>query len=180
MRGPCNDRYILLRSCYFQGNRVCLGSILYRYGWFNSLQIKRLLFGCSFFLFSCLFGRGPSAYFWLDVALGDVGLVQYLSGRIGGTLESSRSRCVENQILFLTSGDAFSLIISQSPWLQYMGSHVLLFPALRQSLQSYPMRPYGVYPCFLEVGLEVFIVGTVSCVFPGCDTWVGRSRYPWL
>ena len=133
-----------------------------------------------FFLFSCLFGRGPSAYFWLDVALGDVGLVQYLSGRIGGTLESSRSRCVENQILFLTSGDAFSLIISQSPWLQYMGSHVLLFPALRQSLQSYPIRPYGVYPCFLEVGLEVFIVGTVSCVFPGCDTWVGRSRYPWL
>ena len=132
------------------------------------------------FLFSCLSGRGPSAYFWLDVALGDVGLVQYLSGRIGGTLESSRSRCVENQILFLTSGDAFSLIISQSPWLQYMGSHVLLFPALRQSLQSYPIRPYGVYPCFLEVGLEVFIVGTVSCVFPGCDTWVGRSRYPWL
>ena len=167
--------HAIFRAIGFAWGQFCTGMA-------GSIPFKSK--GCClavrFFLFSCLFGRGPSAYFWLDVALGDVGLVQYLSGRIGGTLESSRSRCVENQILFLTSGDAFSLIISQSHWLQYMGSHVLLFPALRQSLQSYPIRPYGVYPCFLEVGLEVFIVGTVSCVFPGCDTWVGRSRYPWL
>ena len=55
---------------------------------------------------------------------------------------------MENQILLLTSGDTFSLVY------------------ITVSLASIHGEP-----CLVISGLEVFIVGTVSCEIPGCDTW---------